>query len=92
MQATSSPANSVSLINRLTQHLTELDRQVDEIGSKIGIWHRDNELSRKLAAIPGVGPISASALTATVGDARNFSSGRQLAAWAWCPARVLGNV
>lgn len=75
------PGEFRSLINRLTQHLTELDRQVDEIGSKIGIWHRDNELSRKLAAIPGVGPISASALTATVGDARNFSSGRQLAAW-----------
>jgi transposase len=75
------PGEFRSLIQRLTQHLRELDRQADELGAQIGIWHRNNELSRKLTAIPGVGPISASALTATVGDARNFSSGRQLAAW-----------
>jgi len=75
------PGEFRSLIHRLTQHLVELNRQVDEIGAQIGIWHRNNELSRKLTAIPGVGPLSASALTATIGDARNFSSGRQLAAW-----------
>lgn len=75
------PGEFRSLIHRLTQHLMELGRQADEIGAQIGTWHRNNELSCKLTAIPGVGPISASALTATVGDARNFSSGRQLAAW-----------
>jgi len=75
------PGEFRSLIQRLTQHLRELDRQADELGAQIGIWHRNNELSRKLTAIPGVGPISASALVASVGDARNFSSGRQLAAW-----------
>jgi transposase len=35
----------------------------------------------QLATIPGIGPLTASALTATVGDARDFKSGRQLAAW-----------
>jgi hypothetical protein len=37
--------------------------------------------ARKLEAIPGIGPITASALVAAVGDAKNFTSGRQLAAW-----------
>jgi transposase len=38
-------------------------------------------MSRKLAEIPGVGPLTASALVASIGDARSFENGRQLAAW-----------
>jgi transposase len=44
-------------------------------------WHRGNEASRKLAQIPGIGPITASALVASIGDAKSFENGRQLAAW-----------
>jgi transposase len=68
-------------VQRLMEHLKELDRQAGEIETQIAAWHRDNELSRKLAAVPGIGPITASALVATVGDAKNFDNGRQLAAW-----------
>jgi len=38
-------------------------------------------LSRKLEKVPGIGPITASALVASIGNANNFSNGRQLAAW-----------
>ena len=44
-------------------------------------WHRENRASQKLAKIPGIGPITASAMVASVGDARKFENGRQLAAW-----------
>jgi transposase len=37
--------------------------------------------SRRLAEIPGIGPITATALVASIGDARNFRNGRQPAAW-----------
>jgi transposase len=37
--------------------------------------------SRKLTMIPGIGPVTASALIATIGDAKNFDNGRQMAAW-----------
>ncbi|MDE9557892.1 IS110 family transposase, partial [Xenorhabdus bovienii] len=40
-----------------------------------------NADSRRLSEIPGIGPITASALVASVGDARHFATGRQLAAW-----------
>jgi transposase len=69
------------LLQRLVDHLRELDRQVDELEREIQQWHRQNEISRRLAEIPGIGPITASALLASVGDVRNFKNGRQLAAW-----------
>lgn len=69
------------LIDRLLEHLKLLDRQVDEIEAQIKAWHRDDEISRRLEQVPGIGPITASALAATVGDAKNFDNGRQLAAW-----------
>ena len=70
-----------ALLARLLEYLKELDRQIKELESQIIQWHRDSELSHKLAAVPGIGPITASALVATVGDGKNFSNGRQLAAW-----------
>ena len=68
-----------------------LDMLVEQLGFiEIGIrkaeesilaWHRANAASRRLATIPGVGPITASAIAATVPAAGQFGSGRQFAAW-----------
>ena len=69
------------LIDRLVQHLKELDRQVHELEHEIEVWHRSSEVSKRLEAIPGIGPITASALVASAGDARNFQNARQFAAW-----------
>ena len=69
------------LIERLLDHLKELDRQVNELEAQIKAWHRASLESRRLETIPGIGPITASALVATIGDARNFQNGRQVAAW-----------
>lgn len=69
------------LIQRLLAHLKELERQAGEVEVQIQAWHRANALSRKLEQIPGIGPITASALVASIGNAKNFANGRQLAAW-----------
>lgn len=69
------------LIGRLLDHFRELDRQVSELEAQIKAWHRGQEASRRLEKIPGIGPISASALVASIGDAKTFHNGRQLAAW-----------
>src|SRR3546814_7264805 len=68
-------------IDRLLEHLRRLDQKVDGIETHIKAWHRSNELSRRLEQIPGIGPITATAMVASVGDARSFKSGRELAAW-----------
>jgi transposase len=69
------------VLQRLMEHLKELDRQAGELEQEIQVWHRQNEASCKLAKVPGIGPITASALVASVGDAKNFANGRQMAAW-----------
>ena len=75
------PGSFRVLVQRLLDHLKELDRQVDELEAQIQAWHRNSDLSTKIAQVPGIGPISASALIASIGDAKNFDNGRQLAAW-----------
>lgn len=69
------------LIDRLLEHLRALQLQVQQIEAQIKAWHRANEASLRLERIPGVGPLTASALVASVGNARNFENARQFAAW-----------
>ena len=75
------PMSFRQLLQRLNEQLNLLDKQVVELEAEIQQWHRQDANSRKLQAIPGIGPITASALVASIGDAKNFKSGRQFAAW-----------
>jgi len=69
------------LLLRLRSHLLELNHQVQELEDQIDTWHKNNEDSQRLANIPGIGVLTASALVASIGDARCFKNGRELAAW-----------
>jgi len=69
------------LLLRLRSHLLELNRQIQDLEDQIDTWHKNNEDSLRLAKIPGVGVLTASALVASIGDARCFNNGRELAAW-----------
>ena len=69
------------LLERLHRRLQALDAEVRELEAHVVSWHRQNTQSRKLADIPGIGPLTASALVASIGDAKTFQNGRQLAAW-----------
>lgn len=75
------PGSFRLLISRLLEHLKLLHQQVEQIEEQIKAWHRSNDCSRRLEAVPGIGPLTASALAASIGDAKNFDNGRQLAAW-----------
>lgn len=59
----------------------QLVTQIDRLTAEIEAWHRDSDASQRLAAVPGIGVLTATALVATVGDATSFSNGRQLAAF-----------
>jgi len=64
----------VELIEALTIQIRKIDTELLQ-------WHRTNPVSQRLETIPGIGFITATAMTATVRDARAFRSGRQFAAW-----------
>jgi len=67
--------------SHLFSHLRELCATVREWEQEILAWHRESPLIRRLDQIPGIGPLGASALVASIGDVRTFKNGRQLAAW-----------
>lgn len=70
------------LVQRLLSHLLSLDRQTQEIDRQIKQLARQSSACRTLEQIPGIGPITATALVATVGDSMGeFRNGRQLAAF-----------
>jgi transposase len=65
----------------LGTQLRRLKQQILEFDRLIMAWHRSNETSRRLDAIPGVGPMLATALVACVADPKAFRSGRNFSAW-----------
>ena len=65
----------------LVRQLTSVKSQLAMLEKQLRDWHNKTEACRRLSTIPGVGIITATALVATIGDGRQFSSGRGLAAW-----------
>ena len=65
----------------LGAQLRMLKAQILEFDRMITTWHRSNETSKRLDAIPGVGPALATALVASVADPKAFRSGRNFSAW-----------
>lgn len=75
------PAGFCTLLNHVQQQLQQLDKQLAECDRTIAQSAKQDEHSQRLQAQPGIGPISADALAATIGNARDFKNGRQFAAW-----------
>ena len=65
----------------LGAQLRRLKEQILEFDRMIMAWHRSDETSRRLRYIPGVGPMLATALVASVADPKAFRSGRNFSAW-----------
>jgi transposase len=75
------PEVARACIAALGAQLRRLKEQILEFDRMIMAWHRSNETSKRLDAIPGVGPILATALVAGVADPKAFRSGRNFSAW-----------
>jgi transposase len=75
------PAIARACLAALGAQLRRLKEQILEFDRMIMAWHRSQEASRRLDAIPGVGPVLATALVASVADPKAFRSGRNFSAW-----------
>jgi transposase len=70
-----------SLMGELRQELTDLDARIADYDRKIRELYRSSEVCQRLGKIEGIGPVTATALVAAVGDRSSFKNGRQFAAW-----------
>lgn len=69
------------LLGDLRDKWAELDRRIEAYDDELAQLTREDEMARRLATVPGIGVINATALLAAVGDGSAFSRGRDLAAW-----------
>ena len=75
------PPLARELLQELVGHLRGLEERTAELDRRLVAAARDGGACERLAAVPGIGPVIATALAAAIGDARAFTSGRHLAAW-----------
>lgn len=81
MEETSLPELARGLVRLLAKQLDGVELRIDETDAQIMAWHKANPVSQRLATIPGIGPLAATAIAATVPDPAVFRSGREFAAW-----------
>lgn len=82
------PDEARAAITEEFEHIDALTARIESVEARIVAWHKTSEASRRLASAPGVGPITASALVASVGDGRQFQSARHFAAWLGLTPRI----
>jgi transposase len=84
------PAIVIETLREQYARLGVLDEQIGQIERRLRQWQREDSATRRIAAIPGVGLLSATAAVATMGDPKAFRSGREFAAWLGLVPRQTG--
>ena len=72
---------AAKIVSTLSQQVLDIHIRLREIDRDLLVWQRGNDVARRLMTIPGIGPVGATALAASITDPRQFRSGRQFAAW-----------
>jgi transposase len=75
------PSAARECLMALAAQLELVKRQILEADRRVLAWHRSSQVSKRLEAIPGVGPLIATALVASIPDPDAFRSGRDMSAW-----------
>lgn len=75
------PAMVIDAIRHQLKRIQSLDDDIGDIETKLSLWKKGDSAAKRLMEIPGVGLLTATAAVATIGDAKAFKSGRELAAY-----------
>lgn len=75
------PTPLIDTLRDQWQEIDRLDERIARIEAALRVWLRQDRAATAIAAIPGVGLLTATAAVATMGDAKAFRSGREFAAW-----------
>jgi len=69
------------VLSIIASQIDDVEERIATVEAQVLAWHKSNPTSRRLATIPGIGPMIATAIAATVPDPGVFRSGREFAAW-----------
>jgi transposase len=84
------PAMVIDTLREQWARIGQLDEQIGEIERRLKVWLKEDVAAKRIAEIPGVGLLTATAAVATMGDAKAFKSGREFAAWLGLVPRQTG--
>ena len=75
------PGLARQVLQVLATQIEQIEAAVTVLEKQLMAWHKSNPVSQRLATIPGIGPIIATAIAAMVAEPSGFRSGREFAAW-----------
>ena len=75
------PGMVLSSLQDQLKRIDELGQEIERLEKQMGTWQKQEASCRAITAIPGIGRLTATALVATIGDARTFKSGREFASF-----------
>jgi transposase len=82
------PEEARTAVVVLFEHLDALTEKLGRVEQEILAWHKSSKESQRFATTPGVGPLTATALVAAVGDGAQFQAARYFAAWLGLTTRI----
>ena len=84
------PAMVIETLREQWARVGKMDEEIATIEQRIKRWLKQDDACRRVAEIPGVGPLTATAAVAMMGDAKAFNSGREFAAFVGLVPRQIG--
>ncbi|MCO5396683.1 IS110 family transposase [Ralstonia sp. 21MJYT02-11] len=84
------PGVVTSSLQDQLRRIDAIEQDIDALEKKITVWHRQEAACRAIAEVPGIGKLTATALIATIGDAKTFRSGREFASFLGLVPRQTG--
>jgi len=84
------PTIVIDTLREQWARIGKMDEEIGEIERRLKIWHSKEDACQRIAEIPGVGLLTATAAVTTMGDAGAFKSGREFAAWLGLVPRQTG--
>ena len=84
------PAMVIDTLREQWARIAKMDEEIDTIERRIHAWLKKEDACRRIVEIPGVGPLTATAAVAAIGDAKAFRSGREFAAFVGLVPRQIG--
>ena len=81
LEETDLPDLAKDLFRLQAKEYALVEARLSQVDSKLMVWHREDDVSRRIATIPGVGPIGSTMLSMKAPPAEGFKSGRHFAAW-----------